>query len=57
MSIAQNLPDFTLTAPEKELIQLLRGLRFGAIEVHVHETRIVQIERRERRRFDDVKAR
>lgn len=49
--------DSELNPAEKELIQLVRSLRFGSVEIHVHEARIVQIERRERRRFDDSKPR
>jgi len=30
----------------------LRGLRFGAVEITVHNGRIVQIERREKLRLD-----
>ena len=42
----------TLTIPERELLRLVRTLRFGAVEIQVHEGRIVQVERRERQRFD-----
>ena len=41
-----------LTLPERELLRLVRTLRFGAVEIQVHEGRIVQVERRERQRFD-----
>ena len=57
MSAALTNSDLELTATEKELLQLIRSLRFGSVEIHVHEARIVQIERRERRRFDDPKPR
>ncbi len=46
-----------LSTTEKELLQFIRTLHFGSVEVQVHEKRIVQIERRERRRFDDPKSR
>ena len=34
------------------LLRALRGLRFGSVEIVVHDGRVVQIERRERVRFD-----
>lgn len=57
MSTLPASTDAELSPTEKELIQLVRGLRFGSVEIHVHESRIVQIERRERRRFDEPKPR
>jgi len=43
-------------SPEREVVQriedALAGLRFGAVEVTVHDGRIVQIERREKYRFE-----
>jgi hypothetical protein len=39
------------------LAAALRGLRFGSIEVVVHDSRVVQLERRERVRFADTGAR
>ncbi|HTK40479.1 MAG TPA: YezD family protein [Gemmatimonadales bacterium] len=33
------------------LVAALRGLRFGSIEVVVHDSRVVQLERRERVRL------
>lgn len=41
-----------LTPSERELIRLVRTLRFGSVEIQVHDGRIVQLERRERQRFD-----
>jgi hypothetical protein len=32
----------------------LNGLEYGAVQIIVHEGRIVQIERTERRRFDTI---
>ena len=42
---------------EAEILRQLRSLTFGALEVHVHDARIVQIERREKIRFDDQRHR
>ena len=36
----------------RELRQALRSIRFGAIELVIHDGRVVQLERRERVRFD-----
>jgi hypothetical protein len=36
----------------KRIEEALTGLRFGAIEITVHDGRIVQIERREKYRFE-----
>lgn len=35
-----------------EVLRILRSLAFGSIELTVHDSRVVQIERRERIRFD-----
>ncbi len=43
----QNLPDEVLSA----LAHLIREVRFGSIEIVVHEGRVTQIERREKVRF------
>jgi hypothetical protein len=36
----------------RELIQALRSIRFGTIELVIHDGRVVQLERREKVRFD-----
>jgi hypothetical protein len=40
-----------------EVARLLRDLRFGSIEIQVHDSRVVAIERRERTRFTPGPAR
>jgi hypothetical protein len=41
----------------KRIIQSLNGLEYGAVQIIVHDGRIVQIERTERSRFDqEVRA-
>lgn len=42
---------------EKRVLSALRGLRFGSVEVVVHDGRIVQIERREKVRLEDADRR
>lgn len=36
----------------ERIVQALRGLRYGSVEIVVHDGRVVQFERRERVRFD-----
>ena len=37
----------------REIAAALRGLRYGTVELVVHDARVVQLERRERVRFDE----
>jgi hypothetical protein len=41
----------------REIAAALRGLRYGTVELVVHDARVVQLERRERVRFDERAAR
>ncbi len=41
-----------VTARERELLAAVRAVRFGSVEVAIHDGRLMQIERRERLRFD-----
>ncbi|EIT68292.1 MULTISPECIES: YezD family protein [Hydrocarboniphaga] len=36
----------------ERIVQAIRGLRYGSVEIVVHDGRVVQFERRERVRFD-----
>ncbi|MGN6513633.1 MAG: DUF2292 domain-containing protein [Lysobacteraceae bacterium] len=38
--------------PEQELLRAIREMAFGTVEVTVHQSRIVQITRSEKVRFD-----
>ena len=38
--------------PERELLRAIREMAFGTVEVTVHQSRIVQITRSEKVRFD-----
>ena len=40
------------SAIERRILEALRGIRFGSVEVVIHDSRIVQIERREKFRFE-----
>jgi len=37
---------------EAEILRQIRSLKYGSVEIQVHASRVVQIERRERKRFD-----
>jgi hypothetical protein len=37
---------------EEAIVQALRELRFGSVEIIVHDSRVVQIERREKLRVE-----
>lgn len=39
------------TPLEERILAALEGLQFGAVEITVHEGKVVQIERREKFRF------
>ena len=43
------LQDFRL---EQTIIAALKDLRFGSVEIVVHDSKVVQIERREKMRVD-----
>jgi hypothetical protein len=38
----------------KELLSAINSLRFGSVEITVHEGRVTQIEKREKVRFTDA---
>jgi hypothetical protein len=44
------------TEVAREILSAVNGLTFGSVEIVVHESRVVQIERRERVRLDGVPA-
>ena len=37
---------------EQAILLAVKGIRFGSVEIVVHDSRIVQIERKEKIRFD-----
>jgi len=54
IATAEQLADARQTLPEEvlgTLVRLIREVRFGSIEIVVHEGRVTQIERREKVRF------
>lgn len=51
-------PDQSADNPQslRRIAEALAGMEFGSVEITVHNSRIVQIERREKVRFDASKA-
>jgi hypothetical protein len=48
-------PDTSIPLPPlllQELVEALRSIRYGAVELVIHDGRVVQLERREKVRFD-----
>ena len=39
---------------ERAVVEAIRALRYGSVEIVVHEGRVVQIETREKVRFDEA---
>ncbi|GAB6141223.1 hypothetical protein JCM14076_19520 [Methylosoma difficile] len=39
----------------EQIVAALQGIRFGSVEITVHESKVVQIERKEKQRFDKNK--
>lgn len=48
----QPQPQPTPAAPEAEVLRAIRDTAYGTVEVVVHQSRIVQITRSEKVRFD-----
>ncbi|MFY4729622.1 YezD family protein [Nitrospira sp. BLG_2] len=39
-------------AVEQAILRALKGIRFGSVEIIVHDSKVVQIERKEKMRMD-----
>ena len=44
-----------LSDVEKHILAAVQGIKYGAVEVLIHDSRVVQIERSEKVRFDAKK--
>jgi hypothetical protein len=44
--------EFKLNETEEKIIKTIRELKYGAVEVIVHDSKIVQVEKNEKIRFD-----
>jgi hypothetical protein len=47
------LPANSPTVPEAAVLEAIRSLRYGSVEVTVHDSRVVQVECRNKIRFRD----
>jgi hypothetical protein len=41
---------------EEAILLALKGIRFGSVEIIIHDSRVVQIERKEKTRFDGTRT-
>jgi hypothetical protein len=49
--MANDVLDDTLV--EREILDAVRGIRFGSVEIVIHDARVVQVIRTEKKRFDE----
>ena len=54
MSLEEKNKNIVNDAIIKEIAEAVHGLKYGHIQITVHNSRIVQIEKTEKTRFDDV---
>jgi hypothetical protein len=54
MSLRQEQKNIVNDAIIKEIIEALNSLEYGHIQITVHNSRIVQIDKTEKTRFDDI---
>jgi hypothetical protein len=41
-----------LSELDAEVLRAIRNIRYGSVEITIHDSRVVQIERKEKRRFE-----
>lgn len=51
-SVRPELSVSNLTEVERQILASLQQIRFGSLEIVIHDSRVVQIERSEKLRFD-----
>ena len=44
-------PD-SISEVDAEVLRAIRNIRYGSVEITIHDSRVVQIERKEKRRFE-----
>lgn len=54
MSLSQSQKNLVNDAIVKDIIETINNLKYGQIQITVHNSRIVQIEKTEKTRFDDI---
>ena len=51
-SAAHNTAAAISTVPEQEILEAVRTIRYGSVEVVIHDSKVVQVIRTEKVRFD-----
>jgi hypothetical protein len=51
-SAAHNPVVSVATVPEQEILDTVRAIRFGSVEIVIHDSKVVQVIRTEKVRFD-----
>ena len=46
-----------LAQVDAEVLRAIRNIRYGSVEITIHDSRVVQIERKEKRRFGQTNGR
>ena len=54
MSLKQNDTSAVNEAIVKEIIRAVNSLKYGYVQITVHNSKIVQIDKTEKTRFDDI---
>ena len=54
-SAAHNTTVATTTGHEREILDAVRTIRYGSVEVVIHDSKVVQVIRTEKVRFDNGK--
>lgn len=54
MSLKQDQKNIVNDAIIKEIIETLNSLKYGHVQITVHNSKVVQIDKTEKVRFDDV---
>ena len=49
---ANRVSDVPLSEVDHEVLRSIRNIRYGSVEITIHDSRVVQIERKEKRRFE-----
>lgn len=48
----QDVKDAAGQEVEREILRAIKSIRYGSVEIIVHDSKVVQIERKEKVRFD-----
>jgi hypothetical protein len=43
------------TITDQEILELIKTVKFGSVEITIHDGKVVQVERKEKLRFDKKK--